>query len=70
MADYTPELLIDGFRFLEGPRWHEGRLWMSDMGGGKVYTLSETGELDVLVLQIKNLTKLHIPITYKSKSLE
>ncbi len=49
MADYTPELLIDGFRFLEGPRWHEGRLWMSDMGGGKVYTLSESGELDVLV---------------------
>ncbi len=49
MADYTPELLIDGFRFLEGPRWHEGRLWMSDMGGGKVYTLSETGALEVLV---------------------
>lgn len=49
MADYTPELLIDGFRFLEGPRWREGRLWMSDMGAGKVYTLSETGELDVLV---------------------
>jgi sugar lactone lactonase YvrE len=48
MADYTPELLIDGFRFLEGPRWHEDRLWMSDMGGGKVYTLSETGELEVL----------------------
>jgi sugar lactone lactonase YvrE len=35
MADYTPELLIDGLRFLEGPRWHEDRLWMSDMGGGK-----------------------------------
>jgi sugar lactone lactonase YvrE len=49
MADHTTELLIDGFRFLEGPRWHEGRLWMSDMGGGKVYTLSEAGELDVLV---------------------
>jgi len=49
MADYTPELLIDGFRFLEGPRWHEGRLWMSDMGGGKVYALSESGELEVLV---------------------
>jgi sugar lactone lactonase YvrE len=49
MADYTPEPLIDGFRFLEGPRWHEGRLWMSDMGGGKVYTLSEAGELEVVV---------------------
>jgi sugar lactone lactonase YvrE len=48
MVDYTPELLIDGFRFLEGPRWHEGRLWMSDMGGGQVYTLSEAGELEVV----------------------
>ncbi|MDX1575379.1 MAG: SMP-30/gluconolactonase/LRE family protein [Kiloniellales bacterium] len=49
MADYTPEPLIDGFRFLEGPRWHAGRLWMSDMGAGKVYTLSEAGELAVVV---------------------
>jgi len=49
MADYTTELLIDGFRFLEGPRWHRNRLWMSDMGAGKVYTLSEAGDLDVLV---------------------
>ena len=45
MADYATELLIDGFRFLEGPRWRDGRLWMSDMGGGKVYTVSATGEV-------------------------
>ena len=45
MTDYTTELLVDGFRFLEGPRWHDGRLWMSDMGDGKVYTLSEAGVL-------------------------
>lgn len=49
MADYTPEPLIDGFRFLEGPRWHDGRLWMSDMCGGKVYRLSESGEAEVVV---------------------
>ena len=49
MTDYPTELLIDGFRFLEGPRWHDGRLWMSDMGGGKVYTLSEAGDLEVVV---------------------
>ena len=49
MTDYPTELLIDGFRFLEGPRWHQGRLWMSDMGGGKVYTLSEAGDLETLV---------------------
>ncbi len=45
MTDYATELLVDGFRFLEGPRWHDGRLWMSDMGGGKVYTVSATGEV-------------------------
>ena len=49
MTDYPTELLIDGFRFLEGPRWRDGRLWMSDMGGGKVYTLSESGDLETLV---------------------
>jgi len=49
MTDYPTLLLIDGFRFLEGPRWHQGRLWMSDMGGGKVYRLGESGALDVVV---------------------
>lgn len=47
MTDYTTELLVDGFRFLEGPRWHEDRLWMSDMGDGKVYTVSEAGEIAI-----------------------
>jgi sugar lactone lactonase YvrE len=32
-----PERIVaDGFVFLEGPRWHEGRLYCSDMGGGRV----------------------------------
>ena len=49
MTDYPTELLIDGFRFLEGPRWHDGRLWMSDMGGGTVYSLGEAGDLEAVV---------------------
>ena len=24
-------VLAEGFLFPEGPRWHEGKLWMSDM---------------------------------------
>lgn len=48
MTDYATDLLIDGFRFLEGPRWREDRLWMSDMGEGRVYALSEAGELEVV----------------------
>jgi sugar lactone lactonase YvrE len=43
MAKYKLEMLADGFIFLEGPRWHGGQLWMSDMRGETVYTLSEAG---------------------------
>src|SRR5262245_64086907 len=32
-----PERLVaDGFSFLEGPRWRDGRLYCSDMGAGRV----------------------------------
>lgn len=44
MAKYKMETLADGFVFLEGPRWHAGQLWLSDMRGETVYTLSETGK--------------------------
>jgi len=44
MANYTLETLADGFIFLEGPRWHDGQLWLSDMRGETVYTLTEAGK--------------------------
>ena len=44
MAKYTLEMLAEGFEFLEGPRWHDNRLWLSDMWGETVYTLTEAGE--------------------------
>ena len=31
--------VADGFHFLEGPRWHENKLWFSDMHGYKVTIL-------------------------------
>ena len=31
-----PTVLIDGLRFTEGPRWHDGRLYFSDMHAGEV----------------------------------
>ncbi len=33
------ELVTEGLRFPESPRWHEGALWFSDMYGGAVYRL-------------------------------
>lgn len=35
--------LADGFVFLEGPRWHQGALWVSDMWGHEVLRVSEGG---------------------------
>jgi sugar lactone lactonase YvrE len=42
MAQQT---LIDGLAFSEGPRWHDGELWFSDIHGRQVHrvTLDESG---------------------------
>jgi sugar lactone lactonase YvrE len=40
----VPKLLADGFVFGEGPRWHDGRLWLSDMHGEAVYTTTLEGK--------------------------
>jgi sugar lactone lactonase YvrE len=42
--DVQPALLADGLVFAEGPRWHDGRLWFSDMHGEVVYTVTLAGE--------------------------
>ena len=39
------ETFLDGFVFIEGPRWHEGRLYFSDMWGHAVYSASEDGDV-------------------------
>ena len=36
MVTRTPRTITDGLAFAEGPRWHDGRLWFSDMGAGVV----------------------------------
>lgn len=33
------EVVLDGLAFPEGPRWHEGRLWFSDMHAHEVVAL-------------------------------
>lgn len=39
----TPEVLLDGLVFPEGPRWREGKLWFSDMHAHKVHTVDLDG---------------------------
>lgn len=48
MKKHSAQRLADGFVFLEGPRWHQDRLWFSDMWGFKVYTLTERGQREVV----------------------
>lgn len=49
MKELTTTVFADNFVFLEGPRWRGNRLWTSDMYGRKVYTLTMSGEREVVV---------------------
>ena len=39
-------VVAEGLVFGEAPRWHEGRIWVSDMLGGKVMTMSPSGRME------------------------
>jgi sugar lactone lactonase YvrE len=43
-----PTTLLAGRAFLEGPRWHDGALWVSDMHAGEVLRVTLDGEADVV----------------------
>jgi sugar lactone lactonase YvrE len=45
----APRTLLDGLRFPEGPRWHEGALWFSDMHARQVMKLGLDGRAEVVV---------------------
>ena len=40
------ELLCEGLRFAEGPRWHEGKLWFSDFYDHAVKTVDARGKVE------------------------
>ena len=48
MATLTPQVLLDGIVFPEGPRWHKGKLWFSDIFAGKVMTVDVDGRPAVM----------------------
>jgi len=43
------ERVATGFKFTEGPMWHQGRLWFSDLVGNKLYALSPMGRVEMLL---------------------
>ncbi|MBM5810633.1 MAG: SMP-30/gluconolactonase/LRE family protein [Gammaproteobacteria bacterium] len=49
MATDELQLLVEGLVFPESPRWHQGRLWFSDMLAGRVMTVDAQGRLETIV---------------------
>jgi sugar lactone lactonase YvrE len=45
----TTRVLLDGLAFPEGPRWHEGKLWFSDMHAHRVMTVDLDGRSETIV---------------------
>ena len=44
MRDHKAELFADDFIFLEAPRWHQGKLWVSDVFDHKLHNLTLDGK--------------------------
>ncbi len=53
MVMLETKVLIDGLLFPESPRWHDDRLWFSDMDTHKVMTVDLDGNIGT-VLEIPN----------------
>ncbi|MGK6319496.1 SMP-30/gluconolactonase/LRE family protein [Sphingomonas sp. DT-204] len=50
IAPGTPiERVATGFGFTEGPMWHEGRLWFSDVTGDKMRAVTPDGKVEELI---------------------
>ncbi|MBB5415791.1 SMP-30/gluconolactonase/LRE family protein [Paraburkholderia atlantica] len=42
------QLVADGFCFLEAPKWRDGKIWMSDVFGRAVYTVTPEGKRELV----------------------
>ncbi|MBP2365095.1 SMP-30/gluconolactonase/LRE family protein [Pseudonocardia parietis] len=49
MTDRPLTPVVDGFTYLEGPRWHDGRLWLSDFYSHKVVAVTPEGKTEEIV---------------------
>jgi sugar lactone lactonase YvrE len=46
MTDRSLQVLVDGYSYFEAPRWHDGRLWVSDFYTHQVLAISLDGAVD------------------------
>lgn len=49
MTDARSEVIAEGLSFGEGPRWHDGQLWVSDMWNNRVVTVADDGTVTTVV---------------------
>ena len=48
MAAHPFVSILSGFHFLECPRWHDSRLWLSDFLGDQVLATDLRGNVDII----------------------
>jgi sugar lactone lactonase YvrE len=49
LADRSFTALLDSLVFPDCPRWHEGRLWFSDVHDRRVYAMTADGQPEVIL---------------------
>ena len=49
MSELERTTLLDGIVFGEGPRWHDGHFYYSDIGAGTVHRVTELGDLETVI---------------------
>jgi len=49
MTEPRSEVIAEGLSFGEGPRWRDGRLWVSDMWNNRVVTVADDGAVTAVV---------------------
>jgi sugar lactone lactonase YvrE len=49
MSSPKPQILLIGLSFGESPRWHEGRLWISDWGTQEIIAVDLEGRREVMI---------------------
>ncbi len=55
MTNSAPAILVDNLCFGEGPRWRDGRLWLSDMHDQRVLAVDPQGDAETNVETIVRL---------------
>jgi sugar lactone lactonase YvrE len=48
MTEYPLRTIVDGYSYLEGPRWHDGRLWFADFYTHTVNTVNADGSIELV----------------------